>query len=67
MCEIKVKFPHYWIEIPSATPVSELAKILAKTKLKIRWNQKCHFGKRGFIEVYPTPHLTMRNQLAIID
>ena len=62
MCEeIKVKFPHYWIEIPSATPVSELAKILAKTKLKIRWNQS------GFIEVYPTPHLTMRNQLAIID
>ena len=60
MCETKVKFPHYWIEIPSATPISELAKILAKTKLRIRWNQKSYFGKRGFIEVYH-PLLTMRN------
>jgi len=38
--EIKVRFPHYWIEIPYDLPLIELARALAHTRLRLRWNIK---------------------------
>ena len=38
MKEIKVRFPHYWIELPYNLPLIELARVLAKTRLRLRWN-----------------------------
>ena len=38
MKEIKVRFPHYWIELPYDLPLIDLARALAKTRLRLRWN-----------------------------
>lgn len=38
MKEIKVRFPHYWIELPYDLPLIELARVLAKTRLRLIWN-----------------------------
>lgn len=40
MKEIKVRFPHYWIDLPYDLPLIELAKILAHTRLCLRWDMK---------------------------
>jgi hypothetical protein len=38
MKEIKVRFPHYWIELPYDLPLIELARALAHTRLRLTWN-----------------------------
>jgi hypothetical protein len=38
MKEIEVRFPHYWIELPYDLPLIDLARALAKTRLRLRWN-----------------------------
>jgi hypothetical protein len=38
MKEIKVRFPHYWIELPHDLPLIELARALARTRLRLTWN-----------------------------
>ncbi len=38
MREIKIHFPHYWIEIPADIPVIALLPILQRTGWRIRWN-----------------------------
>ena len=38
MKEIKVKFPHYSIELPYDLPLIELARALAHTRLRLTWN-----------------------------
>ena len=38
MKEIKVRFPHYWIELPYDLPLIELARALARTRLRLIWN-----------------------------
>ena len=38
MREIKIRFPHYWIELPYDLPLIDLARALAKTRLRLRWN-----------------------------
>jgi hypothetical protein len=52
--EIKIRFGHYWVEIFADTPVSALARMLAGTTLKIRWNNRIKdcTGRKGFVEVY---------------
>ncbi|NJM12648.1 MAG: hypothetical protein HC889_12940 [Synechococcaceae cyanobacterium SM1_2_3] len=52
--EIKVRTPHYWLEIPAATPIVALAALLADTRLRIRWNNLLRdcTGHRGFIELH---------------
>jgi len=40
MRDIKIKFPHYWIELPYDLPLIELARALAQTRLRLRWNVK---------------------------
>lgn len=58
MRESKIRFPHYWIELPSDIPVIALRSILKATGWRIRWNntlQDCT-GRKGFIEVYHATH-----------
>ena len=38
MREIKVRFPHDWIELPYDLPLIELARVLAHTRLRLCWN-----------------------------
>lgn len=38
MKEIKVRFPHYWIELPYDLPLVDLARALARTRLRLIWN-----------------------------
>ena len=40
MKEIKVRFPHYWIELPYDLPLIELARALAHTRLRLCWNKQ---------------------------
>lgn len=37
---IKVKFPHYWIELPADLELIELAKALKTGGLKLIWSVK---------------------------
>ena len=42
MREIKVRFPHDWIELPYDLPLIDLARVLAHTRLRLCWNvQAC--------------------------
>ena len=54
MREIKVKSPHYWVELPANLPLIELARVLAHTRLRLRWNNRIQdcTGKRGFVELH---------------
>ena len=54
MREIKIRTPHYWLELPADLPVINLARLLAKTKLRLRWNNRIKdcTGKRGFVELH---------------
>ena len=54
MREIKIRTPHYWMELPADLPVIDLARLLAKTKLRLRWNNRIKdcTGKRGFVELH---------------
>ena len=36
MREIKVRFPHYWIELPADLPVISLRQIIKRTGWRIR-------------------------------
>lgn len=36
---IKIKFLHYWIELPDDLELIELAKVLAHAHLKLVWNR----------------------------
>lgn len=38
MREIKVRFPHDWIELPYDLPLIDLARALAHTRLRLCWN-----------------------------
>ena len=38
MKEIKVRFPHYWIELPYDLPLIDLARALEGTRLRLAWN-----------------------------
>lgn len=38
MKDIKVRFPHYWIELPYDLPLIELARVLARSRLRLCWN-----------------------------
>ena len=40
MREIKVRFPHDWIELPYDLPLIDLACALAHTRLRLCWNTK---------------------------
>ena len=40
MREIRVKFPHYWIELPADLPVIAMLPILQHTGWRIRWNHQ---------------------------
>jgi hypothetical protein len=40
MREIKVRFPHDWIELPYDLPLIDLARTLARTRLRLFWNMK---------------------------
>ena len=41
MKEIKVRFPHYWVELPYNLPLIDFAHFLAAhTCLRLRWNMK---------------------------
>ena len=53
MRELKIRTPHYWIELPYDLPVIDLARLLAKTRLRLRWNNRIQdcTGKRGFVEL----------------
>lgn len=52
--EIKIRTPHYWIELPADLPVIELARLFEKTRLRLRWNNRVKdcTGKRGFVELH---------------
>lgn len=38
MRQVKLRFPHYWIEFPASTRLVDLAQVLAHTRLRLRWN-----------------------------
>ena len=54
MREVKIRAPNYWLDLPSNTPIIELAKLLEKTRLRLRWNNKVKdcTGRRGFVELH---------------
>ena len=37
---VKIRFPHYWIELPHDLPISALARALSHTRLNLAWDIK---------------------------
>lgn len=38
MKQVKLRFPHYWVELPADTRLADLAQALTHTRLRLRWN-----------------------------
>jgi len=52
---VKVRWPHYWVDMEANTSLLALVNLLARTRLKVRWNHQLSdcTGRTGFIEIYP--------------